>query len=575
MENQIGDVYSLAIKGAAKLEKEVIVDLFSPVSVVAEYYFGLPATASNTQNWDFPFFALYKFILSDDIDQEYLELFALLGCISNEEDFNKFKMEYYRLFGLDREFMSDPSLSYAGRIAQMWIQADQEEKKKLIAKWHYLMSVIRKTVTYSFFPLSSLFKREIAADPLQKSKFLIFLTADLVTKGAIPKGAHVAHKRIKDEDWFWFGLCTRNGKVCSPCSRMPGVVVYNRKHKMLRTSNIVRDVHHLSCVIHCFGTAFFGDGEAFVTMNKKIMKMFNLWGAQRLLGDNKGEGRPELVSMAYSLYETKDTKAICGNGLDGVMTIKESQEAGHVHYARFNMSMHDSRGLICRKEFTVFSGNMIEFERGCEEERIINWLVDVKLLKTGKERDSENVYCGDIRKRVNWMKSTGILDRPCALWQYRELFGDYFGRIETQLRKQANKSKTDHYRLLNGASMTVVGGAADGQALWDGRVGETHYLPVEEIELILHSLTSRGREIALQLKTDAEPVKIRKVGRKRGDNVDNVNMDELISEINSRMAKGQSCNAACIAVHKKYKLTIAVKSLTRNYRRWMQLNKKK
>jgi hypothetical protein len=572
MENHIGDVYSQAIKGVGRLEKEVIVELFSPISTVAEPYFGLPATTTNMECWDFPFFSLYKFILSNDIGKDLLELFALLSSISSEATFSLFKAEYYRLFGLERKFSSNPDLRYAGRIAQMWAQASDKEKQRMLEKWYGLFSAVKKTVTYSFFPLSSLFKREMAADPTQKSTFLISLNADLVARGAIPKGAHVVHKRIKEEDWFWFGLCAQNGKVCKPCCRLPGVVVYNRKHGLLRTSNIVRDVHHLRCVIHCFGTAFFGDGESFVTMNKKLMKHFNIWGIQRLIGEKQRAGRPELVSMAYSTYDTSDATLVCGNGNYIVMKLSDSEEVGYVQHARFVMDMSDYKGRACRKEFTVFSGNTIEFERGSEENLAIDWLVEAKIVKTGSQRDTETFYCGDIQKRVNWMDSMGILDKPCALWQFRELFGEHFKHVSSYLSEMPD-GQTDHFRERNGASITVIEGSDATLALWDGRVWEKDYFPIEdERDLKLHTLTPRGKLVAKAIKKAPEPGKIRKVGRVLGDNADGVDMDELIREINKRIEKGQSCNAACTAVHKKFKLTIDVKSLTRKYRRWMKMN---
>jgi hypothetical protein len=571
MENHIGDVYSQAIKGVGRLEKEVIVDLFNPISTVSEPYFGLPATTTNTEYWDFPFFSLYKFVLSNDIGKDLLELFALLSTISNEFTFSLFKAEYYRLFGLEREFSSNPALRYAGRIAQMWSQASDKEKQRLLEKWYGLTSEVKKTVTYSFFPLSTVFKREKAADPAQKPTFLISLNADLVSRGAIPKGAPVVHMRIKGEDWFWFGLCAQNGKVCKPCCRLPGVVVYNRKHGLLRTSNIVRDVHHLGCVIHCFGTAFFGDSEAFVTMNMKLMKHFNIWGIQRLIGEKPRAGRPELVSMAYSTYDSSDATFVCGNGQHIVMKLSDSEEVGYVQQARFVMEMSDYKGQPCKKEFTVLSGNKIEFERGSEENLVIDWLVEAKIVKTGSQRDTETFYCGDIRKRVNWMESMGILDKPCALWQFRELFGEHFKHVSSHLRENA-EGQTDHFRERNGASITVIAGANEPLALWDGRVGEKDYNPVEEQELKSHTLTARGKIIAKAIKKAPEPGKTRKVGRILGDNVDGVDMGEMISEINKRMAKGQSCNAACKTVHKHFKLTIDVESLTRKYRRWMKKN---
>ena len=572
MENHIGDVYSQAIEGVCKLEKEVIVPLFTPISTVSEPYFGLPATTTDMEYWDFPFFSLYKFVLSNDIGKELLELFALLSTISNEATFSLFKAEYYRLFGLDRDFSSNPAFRYAGRIAQMWSEASEKDKPKLLEKWHGLNAAVKKTVTYSFFPLSTQFKREKAADPLQKPNFLLSLTADLVSRGAIPKGAHVVHKRIKEEDWFWFGLCAQNGKVCKPYCRLPGVVVYNRKHGLLRTSNIVRDVHHLGCVIHCFGTVFFGDSEAFVTMNMKLMKHFNIWGIQRLIGEKPRTGRPKLISMAYSTYDTSNTTFVCGDGHYIVMKVSESEEVGYVHQARFAMEMSDYKDQPCRKEFVVFSGNKIEFERGSEENIVIDWLVEAKVVKTGSQRDTETFYCGDIEKRVKWMDSMGILDKPCALWQFRELFGEHFTHVSSHLRETAD-GQTDHFRERNGASITVIAGANETLALWDGRVGEKDYNPIEAAELKLHTLTPRGKIIAKAIKKATEPGKSRKVGRILGDNVDNVDMDELIREINARIAKGQQSTVACKAVHKQFKLTIDVESLTRKHRRWMKNNR--
>jgi len=571
MENHIGDVYSQAIEGVCKLEKEVIVPLFNPISTVSDPYFGLPATTTDIECWDFPFFSLYKFVLSNDIGKELLELFALLSNITNEATFNLFKAEYYRLFGLDREFSSNPAFRYAGRIAQMWSQASDKDKPKMLEKWHGLNPAVKKTVTYSFFPLSSQFKREKAADPLKKPNFLTSLNADLVSRGAIPKGAHVVHKRIKDEDWFWFGLCAQNGKVCKPYCRLPGVVVYNRKHGLLRTSNIVRDVHHLGCVIHCFGTVFFGDSEAFVTMNMKLMKHFNIWGIQRLIGEKARTGRPKLISMAYSTYDTSNTTFVCGDGHYIVMKVSESEEVGYVHQARFAMEMSDHKDQPCRKEFVVFSGNKIEFERGSEENIVIDWLVEAKIVKTGSQRDTETFYCEDIEKRVKWMESMGLLDKPCALWQFRELFGEHFTHIASHLCETAD-GQTDHFRERNGASITVIAGENETLALWDGRVGEKDYNPIEAAELKLHTLTPRGKIIAKAIKKAPEPGKIRKVGRILGDNVDNVDMDEVIREINTRIAKGQQSTVACKAVHKQFKLTIDVDSLTRKHRRWMKNN---
>lgn len=566
MSHLKGDIYSLALKMASGLEKGIVVDLLRPYAETVEKYFGLPVTPSDVDNWDYPFFGMYRLILSGELSSELFELFSLLAYISNEFDFADFKNEYYRLLGI-KKLSINPSMRYAGRIAQMWHLSSDTDKRKLLDQWHCLTAKLNKSVTYSFFPLSTSFNRETAADPSLKEDFLHNLGEDLLQKGAIPNARDVVHKRIKDEDWFWFILCAQNGKICMSCCSHPGVVVYNRKQGMLRTSNIKRDVHHLSCVIHSFGTAYFGDCAAFVTMNKKLMKHFNIWGVQRLIGENDGPGRPELVSMGYSTYDTSDTVIKCGNGLEGVKTLSKSEEVGYVHCAHFKMSMFDSKEKVCRKDFKVYAGNMLAFERGSEEDRVLDWLVDMKIVKTGKERDSDSVYCGDISKRVKWMDKYGILGKPCALWQFRELFGEYFCEIEKHLVKTKDQGKTDHYRERNGASMTIVGGMANGLALWEGRVGETDYIRVDEKELALYTLSLHGREIACQLKRkeDAQPKS--QVGRKRGDSKDGADMAAAVLEISKLIEKGMKRKTAIKLIYKKSNLKILEASLSRYYRR--------
>ena len=569
MSNLNGDYHSRILKMAGRLEKEIIVALLRPYSDIVEKYFGLPVTPNDVENWDYPIYGMYRLILSGELPPDILHLLLLLSYISKESEFDAFKNEFYRLFGL-KKILENPAMRYAGRVAQLWIQSSEPERIQLLKSWSILVaSKIVKNVVYSFFPTSTLFSSEQASDPLRQQDFLRNLSEELIQKRAIPKGTTVMHKRIKDEDWFWFVLCAQNGKVCMSCCCHPGVVVYNRKHGLLRTSNIKRDVHHLSCVIHSFGTAYFGDGEAFVTMNKKLTKHFNIWGVQRHLGEHEGAGRPELTSMSYSTYDTSDTLVNCGNGRDGVKTLCETEEVGYVHRATFMMTLLNSGGNVGRKQFTVYAGNKIEFQCDSEEDRVLDWLVKIKIVKVGKERDSDPVHCGDIAKRVHWMEKEGILGKPRSLWQFKELFGDYFERISSHLVPSTDAEKTDHFRERNGASTTVPGGNAAGKLLWEGRVGEGDFIPFDERELTPYALSHRGQTVAKTLESDRPPVTKVRGGKKPGDNIAGADKQELILEIEKRMGPEMTCNAACEAVCKKLKLKIDGKSLARQYRRWM------
>jgi hypothetical protein len=568
MTNPNGDAYSRALKTVGGLDKEIAVELLRPFAKTVEKYFGLPVTPTDVRNWDYPFFGMCKLLLSEDISPELFELFSLLAFITNDMDCDEFKTESYRHKGI-KKLPLNPSLRFAGRIAQIWHNSTELEKRLLLGGWRDLTSNLKKYVTYRCFPLSSHYSREDAADPLTQPDFLQDLGEELQSKRAIPKGTAVLHKRIRDEDWFWFILCAQNGKVCLSCCSHPGVVVYNRKHGMLRTSNIKRDVHHLRCVIESFGTAFFGEEAAFVTMNKKLMKHFNIWGIQRLSGDREETGRPELVLMSYATYDSSGEVVECGTGPGAAKKLSASEEVGYVQSAHFNMSMRDDNERVCRKQFNVHAGNKLEFERGCEEDRVLDWLVKMKIVKVGAQRDNDPVPCGDIAKRVKWMEKSGLLSQPCALWQYKELFGSHFPKIEKHLLPAKDAKSASHYRLENGATMKVVGGLADGLALWEGRVKETAFLPVKKKDLKPYTLSSRGQTIAKKLVDDKPPGTKVRGGKKPGDNIVGADKQELIREIQKRVGPGTSCNAACEAVCKKLKLKIDGKSLARQYRRWM------
>lgn len=570
MSNLNGDAYSRALQTVGGLDKEIAIELFRPTASSSEKYFGLPVTSNDNDvaNWDYPFFGLCRFILSEDISPELFELFALLAFITNDTDCESFKTESYRHKGMTK-LPLNPSLSFAGRIAQIWNHSTEKEKRLLLNGWRQLTADLKTFVTYRCFPLSSSYSCEKAADPLRQPDFFKILEDELLIRRAIPVGTSVLHKRIRNEDWFWFVLCARNGKVCLSCCSQPGVVVYNRKHGLLRTSNIKRDVHHLSCIIHSFSKAFFGEGQAFVTMNKKLMKHFNLWGVQRLAGERPESGRPELDSLTHDTYDAAGKVAVIGTNASSVKKMNEAEEVGYVHSAQFNMSMHDDNERVCRKQFTAHSGNMLTVERGSEESAIIDLLAKYKLMKTGAERDHDPVPCGDIAKRVTWMGKSDLLDQPCALWQFKELFGCHFSKIEKYLLPAKHAKPTSHYREQNGASMTIVGGLAEGIALWEGRVHETDYLSVEKEELKPYTLTLAGQAIAKTLTEEKPPASPRASGRKRrGENTDNSDREAYFLEIEKQMTKGQSCNAACAAVRRKHKLIIETESLAHAYRLW-------
>jgi hypothetical protein len=567
MSNLNGDDYSRALKTVGGLEKASAVELLRPYASIVEKYFGLPVTPNDVENWDYPIYGMYRLILSEDISPELFELFSLLAFITNDLDCDEFKTESYRHKGI-KKLPLNPSLRFAGRIAQIWHNSTEKEKRLLLGGWRDLTANFKKFVTYRYFPLTSSYKNEEAADPLAQPDFLKDLGEELQSKRAIPKGTSVLHKRIRDEDWFWFVLCAQNGKVCLSCCSHPGVVVYNRRHRMLRTSNIKRDVHHLSCIIHCFSTAFFNEEEAFVTMNKKLMKHFNIWGIQRLSGEREETGRPELVSMSYATYDTSGEVAECGTGPGAVKKLSTSEEVGYVQSARFNMSMRDENERVCRKQFNVHAGNKLEFERGCEEDRVLDWLVKMKIVKVGAERDNSAVPCGDIAKRVKWMENSGLLSQPCALWQFKELFGSHFSKIEKHLLPAKDAKSASHYRIENGATMKVLGGLADGRALWEGRVKETATLPAKKKELKPYTLSLRGQSIAKKLVDDHPPAKPGTGGRqRRNENADDADRKVHFREIEKRIGPNTTCNAACEAVCKKFKLNIDPKSLSRDYRR--------
>jgi len=571
MNPQIGDVFNLAVKGARRLHTNQLLHILRPYTDDLNKFYGLPVTSDE---WRVCYFAIYEFILSLPSDHLLIELFILLAYVRTEQDYERFKVAFYKLLGV-QPFETDPRYNYASRVVDIWLQQTPEDRQKLLDKWHDLTHDIYKEIEYSFYQLSSTISHKNAADPERNPKLLRQLQSKLATCGAIPCGSHVQYKRCNDEDYYWLNLGAQKGKDTEEyayCHR-PGLVVYNRKHALLRTNGIARDVHHLRCIINCFGELLYGDGGAFLCINTKLVKIFSLWGAHKSCSSGDGKISPYLREIKYAGYNGKDLNLTSGDGKERVKYLEDDDEPGYVDSIHLTWLMNDYKGHLAPKLFTVYSGNKIVMERGCEEHRIIDLLVEKRIVLTSNDRNNMTAPCHNLKNRLNWMQRNKIDTASCGYWEWREMLGCYFDQFKKYLQKDPTLL-TDHYRMGGGATMAVIKQDDSYFTMWAARVGEVEKYEVPAEELSMYKMKAQGMSALSRLANQMELAarKKRAGGRSRNDTADGADMQKVMREIFELITQGKKRGIAIKKVHAKNKLAIKVESLERQYRRWEQEN---
>lgn len=573
MKPVIGDVYSLAVKGARRLHTNLLLNILRPYTEELNRYYGLPVTSDE---WRVCYYAIYKFLLTLPEDHLLIELFTLLAYVRTTEDYEHFKLIFYKLLGI-QPIETDPRFNYASRVADVWFQQNPEDRQKLLEGWHELTHVIHKEIEYSFYQLSSTIRHRNAANPQRNPKLLSQIQSQLSTCGAIPNGSHVEYMSCNDEDYYWLNLGAQKGKDTEeyPYCQLPGLVVYNRKHALLRTHNIARDVHHLRCIINCFAELLCGDGAAFLCINTKLVKFFSLWGTHKNCADGDGVTSPYLRKIDYAGYNGMARPLSSGDGKEWAKHLKDDDEPGYVDSIHLTWQMHDYKGHLAPKTFSVYSGNKIVFERGCEEHRIIDWLVENGIVLTSDDRINTTAPCHSLKNRLNWMKRNKINEASCGYWEWRELLGSYFDQFQKYLQRDKDRL-TDYYRMGSGAAMAVIKQDDIYYTMWDARVGEIEKYEVSEKELSMFTLKAQGFSALNRLADEQELAarKKRKGGRPRGDSAEGADMNKVMREIDALIAKGMNQGPAAKIVHSKYKLlSKTVDSLAREYRRWKEEGK--